>query len=468
MTSKKIDNYISYLEQPFLIVFEIVLIARMISLYYLVNPRVDSIISWILVAISVLLFTDFLLARLKNKRFYFTDLLLVLFLLVLVISTLINRQFGLFENAKLIMWQGIYFFVVAEIGRRHQDRKFYLPLEYTLIAIWFICVTISLTLFITKFHYTLAFHKLYYGVRIGIIQNRLYGIFVDPNYSSTISLVTILMSLHVLNILDNGLLKKAFLWINIFFQLSFIILSGSRSSLIQLLVVTFAGVFYFFYQKRPTDVPVKRIFVSLLIALFSSVIIFAGMQGIKQPWLFVANHVQIEQPKLESEHESDIKEDNEDVTLVRGDTEDSSNISNGRFKLWKSSLEIFRKNPIFGASPKNLFKVAKQQLPKTFIAIRQQTSHNFFFYLLATTGISGTVIYLIILIITVKGIFIRLFKRSDLDFASDFVYRSETILVILISACFVTDMILMNRLAAFIFWLFIGYLWTGSKRINNK
>ncbi|GCF93910.1 polymerase [Enterococcus florum] len=447
-----------YLYGPFIVLFELVLIARMVSLYYLVDPRLDSLISWTLVGLSIFLMAEFFIERIKNKAFFLSDILLSIFLIVLFVSMLVNRGYGIFDNLKLIMWQGIYFFAVFELGRRKSKRLLVL-FESVLIAVWFLLVMIAVVLFITKFSNSFSFDKLYYGVRLGIVENRLYGVFVDPNYASTISLITIISSFHLFTVLGKNKLIKSFLVANIFFQFSYIILSGSRSAQIQLVIAVLICTFFFLLKSNR----VKKYLNALILSILAVFLVLGSFQILKQAWVWTANSVKIDLSN--SGHSNELSDS---LTLSRNDVDNNSDVSNSRFKLWKSSLEIFENNPIFGTSPKNLYIVAQEQTPKTYIAVKEQTSHNFLFYLLATTGIMGTIPILIFLIINAKTIFSRLLLvRDHSDDYFQYLFLSLVGITVLISACLVTDMVLVNRLAGFIFWFFAGYL-QNSNTLTKK
>ena len=130
-------------------------------------------------------------------------------------------------------------------------------------------------------------------------------------------------------------------------------------------------------------------------------------------------------------------------------------MSNNRFALWKSSFEIFQSSPLVGSSPRNLVNYAQKELPNTFIARKKQTSHNFIFYLLATTGLLGTIPLLVFLGIKIWNTLRQLFMRTIKDYDS-YVLNTMAVLAILISAMFLTELVLVNKIGSFIFWLYLG------------
>lgn len=66
------------------------------------------------------------------------------------------------------------------------------------------------------------------------------------------------------------------------------------------------------------------------------------------------------------------------MSAKRPDVEENTDISNSRFKLWKSATELMRLNPLFGVTPKGFVDVAKEKIPETHIARTGQTPHSAF------------------------------------------------------------------------------------------
>ena len=53
--------------------------------------------------------------------------------------------------------------------------------------------------------------------------------------------------------------------------------------------------------------------------------------------------------------------------MERPDVVQSTDISNLRFRIWASAMDIFKTTWLFGASPRNALIYAKEVLPKSFI-----------------------------------------------------------------------------------------------------
>ena len=85
------------------------------------------------------------------------------------------------------------------------------------------------------------------------------------------------------------------------------------------------------------------------------------------------------------------------VDLTRPDVAKSTDVSNLRFTIWKSAIEIFQSSWLFGTSPKNMIAYAQDILPNTYIAQRNFSVHNAYLNTLASTGILGGITFVVFL-----------------------------------------------------------------------
>ncbi|BDP80209.1 hypothetical protein EfmAA290_08850 [Enterococcus faecium] len=90
------------------------------------------------------------------------------------------------------------------------------------------------------------------------------------------------------------------------------------------------------------------------------------------------------------------------VDLKRPDT-DGGDVSNLRFGLWKSAIEIFKSKPISGGSPGYYIEYAHDKLPYTLMGKDTLTAHNFIFLVMAATGGLGLLTLLTFLPYTLMG-----------------------------------------------------------------
>ena len=183
LTSPKLSKIIDVSKCIFLCIFSVYLITREISsLQYFID---SFLITGFFMGMSILYVSyDLLTKRFCLKTRYFP--IAVLFIIITVISCIINREYGIFSNLKGLATLGIYLFLLYPEAFKDKSEK-------TLTA----CLT---TGFVTLTFYSFVsipmyiYNIDYYGFFDGVVKhqgfnaakNRLWGIFQDPNYLSLI------------------------------------------------------------------------------------------------------------------------------------------------------------------------------------------------------------------------------------------------------------------------------------------
>lgn len=458
--SKQIHSIGQKIALPYIVFFELVLIARMVSGYSMLPSKIDSIFSMIIMLLSAIVFLGHFLPMFLERKKIKLEYWLILFIGILVITTLVNHSFAFSENIRLIIWQCIFFFCVFEIGRDNNKRVFDI-FESILLVLWTILVIVALYLLFARISFSMPVKSLYYGMRIGFYENRLYGVFVDPNYACTISLVSIVVAVRKM-ILSNKNWAKVVYAIAIFLQFSYVALSGSRSGVIQLAAVTFFGTFFliWFYQTKKQQAVLSKTVQAVLISAICSAVLYGGVTLFKTTYITAANSIQISRPAAVDTFKAEKSKetlDDKKLTTERPDVVENTDISNSRFALWKSAVDIMKLDPLFGASPKGFVSVARAEIPDTHIAKTAQTPHSAIFYLLAATGITGTLVFVIFLIIKMVQSLRILFAAKKNDYIQ-FLIDNQVVLIILVSGLLITEIILTRRFGTFIFWLYLGRL----------
>ncbi|MGM0167265.1 hypothetical protein IGI39_002245 [Enterococcus sp. AZ135] len=452
MNIEKIDKYTTRLKQVFLFMFCIELMIRLIGIYSLLPSKIDTLIFTLisLLGIIILIFDFFVLKNISIKE----NILLFAFIIALIISMIYNGPDGLLANAKLILWQILYLFAVFQIGKNLKMRSSVLFLEKLLTIVWGGFCVVSIMLFFIRFAYIAPLDKFYNGLRVGFVENRLYGMFADPNFAGIISVVVILISIHF--IIDNKISYtiKILYALSFFVQFIYIILSGSRTAFIALSISMFFLSFFTVFNRQKKATNLLSSFIACAISITVVSFLVLGDWGIKNyfPKIEInSNFVFSKVDKVAMKSQSEKKKN----MLSRSDVDNKDDVSNNRFELWKSSFEIFESTPLVGTSPRNFLPYAQEHLPNTFIATKQQTSHNFIFYLLATTGLLGTIPILLFIILKVFESVKILFTIHSNEYER-FLLDTNIALAVLISALFLTELVLVNKIGAFVFWLYLG------------
>ncbi len=174
---------------------------------------------------------------------------------------------------------------------------------------------------------------------MAFLKNRLYGVFADPNFAATISVVSMILSVSLL--FQTTLKKwKWLLIMNTLIQWIYITLSGSRTAFVELMVIIFVGSFFVVYQKTTE----KKLGLQLLYSIITSIgmVFFAyiATKLIERGMLAILDLLN----NVEYKSTTNVSKNSPDVSLDRPDVENKTDISNNRFGLWKSSFEIFQSN----------------------------------------------------------------------------------------------------------------------------
>lgn len=318
-------------------------------------------------------------------------------------------------------------------------------------------------MFLFRFSYAVHLTNRARFLRIGFFDARLFGVFEDPNFSSTISVVVILLIVYSLRI-KKGKLQSFLSYLAIIFQLAYIQLSGSRTGLIVLLLSIFVLSFSILLNL---DFWIKKKYLyKWLGSLFSALIIVILSYFLLEAFKYILSLLPSVLFKEEHRILKDIpKKDGGKISLERSDVENNSDASNGRLGLWKSGFELFKTNVLFGTSPKGIFEYAKEVLPTTFIARTQKYTHNTYVNVITSTGLVGSIPLFLFFIKSFFMVITKAYGKAKLFFKNNYGMNAQIVLAIAASAFFLNDIVMVNSVGSLIFWLFLGRIYYLS---NNE
>ena len=133
-----------------------------------------------------------------------------------------------------------------------------------------------------------------------------------------------------------------------------------------------------------------------------------------------------------------------------------ADISNLRFRIWSSAVDIFKTSWLFGVSPRNALSYAKDVLPGAFIAQRGYDAHNFYVATLLYTGISGSLTLGIFLVKSAYSIAKHYIENKFLISDAFFNSMIASVLCIAASGMFLSEILFITTVGSFFFWLFLG------------
>ncbi|MCI6675542.1 MAG: O-antigen ligase family protein [Clostridiales bacterium] len=394
------------------------------------------------------------LIRIKDYIKFPNVLCLIAFIGSYALTALVNFRYGLFESAQYFIWLLFQFGLLYAFDAKREFGEIKKEL-YIIAYIAIVVLTIYNIIGITMLMQNKGFwHEAADGQvhRIGMTEwGRLHGLHADPNYGAVTSAVGLLLALYLIMNTKKKWIKAA-LCVTIAFQYLFIVFSVSRSGLIAAMCGTgaFVGLYYL---KKAKKLPV-------LVAA-ASVIITVGAMFAGSKVLINSYNIYMEQRAEQSGDENIIKE----PTISReGDMEATGgDISNRRFSIWKSAMEIFLSRPIFGVGFRNIVPYAKDQLPGTYILeVNNEygdfdAMHNMLMDTLASQGIIGISLLACFVIGTIVFFCKNFSKIKEEHWMIDVVLFCSC-MTIGISSMFVSQILYVNNPNTYLFWALLGYL----------
>lgn len=374
---------------------------------------------------------------------------LILFLVIYLVSSMINQKYGIIGNIKGFIWLLLQFFLLYTVDDTVED-SYYKKEAILLMRFYSIIVFLtSLTaLIMAVLHVEQISYEIEGVVVRGSYDGRLYGEYTDPNYGAMFGVLAIFFSSY-LWLQSSGLLARFFFSANILIQCAYCLLSGSRTAILSLLICLFIGLTLWIYKQfirgNTLRQRVWRIVISIVMTIFVVGLLF-----------FLYHECRI--------HIGDTPSGKVGEGASHYFWRDlSGDFTNGRFKIWFSGIEVWKTTPFFGTSPRNLLPYAKAVLPDTYIATQNYVAmHNVFLDLLVETGVLGLLSMLAFIGYMVVWIFKRWGKTAYEDFSYS-LCMALTVIAIGISACFLTEIIFINSVGAFFFWSCLGYFVHFSK-----
>lgn len=383
---------------------------------------------------------------------------LMLFLVACAISSVINARFGVLGNVRNLVWLAISFFLLypvdAELSRTEVKKE----IKYVskiLILVWFVACTASLAMFFLQF-------GCYFDVlpdsftRLGFVEGRLFGIFEDPNYAASVAIVVIIFSIFNIKTSKNVALK-AFYGLNIAVNFCYITLSGSRTAELAAAVTAVLGL-YFVLLKRLETINIRlnralKQIALIVISLTCGLSVFLSVNITRKGLAYLPQFVgtPFEQASIS---DARLKKH---VNMNRDDVVNSTDVSNCRFKIWESALELFLSAPIFGTSPRNMRVYAKELFPNGFIAQRAYAVHNAYLDIFTSTGVVGAIFLIVFFVKYLIFIFKHLFLAPADENYYMVLISFAIVVAVAVSAFFLSEIFFVNTINVLTFWLSMGY-----------
>lgn len=418
------------------------------SSLYCVHPIFHTAVSYGFAMVGIiLLLIDFAFRRTLLK--IPCGRLIAVFLCAMVISSILNIEYGWVDNAKTIVWTTIQVAIIVPvffIADKSRVSNLLLISFKLLSVLFFVAAAVSVLQAMLQIGYVAEIGSAG-SERQGFYDGRLFGVFFDPNNGASDCLVMILLSAYCLkkSILSRG--WRIYLIISVLVELIYVALAASRTAFLAFAVVSILYVFISFYQrdKNRKHFVARSLLVCWLTIVLASVL-FPHYAS------FAAEHIQ---PFFCTE--TDISEMH---AISRNDV-DIDNISNNRFAIWADYLVASENDLFFGKSPRNYLDIIEQQYPDLYIVAHFDNAvyqtHNGYLTVLVSMGLVGVLLFLLIVFTWLKRLvcYVKDF-RFHLD--DEFYLALGVFLLVAIKIAFFSIVFFTYCFDSVVFWLSFGYL----------
>ena len=374
--------------------------------------------------------------------------LLLSFVCSYVLGAVNSFEYGYIDNVKAVVWMSIQYFLIFAFDKytdysKERDIVFGVVLTYTSVS-----AIISIAMMLLRWQYYSLIDGAYW-VLGGFVDNRLWGVYTDPNYGAILSIVSIVISLFYLT--GKGSLDKRIkvaLIINIVLEYLYLCYADSRTGLLAVVAAVILACALWVSKS-------KGFAKSIALAIVLSTLLILCSYGIRT----ATSAARVEIARITatraglSPDEIAIEMDLARVGRVDEQIGGGSDVTNNRMAIWGNAIEIFKQHPIVGISYRNIREYAYDKIPDTYAEF--ESMHNFFFDILVSQGIIGVAI-LFMLMGWVIWTLIK--KYKSLTDYREFAFMMAIIAAIFASMLTYSETFYMNTGGAFIFWYVLGYL----------
>jgi hypothetical protein len=374
------------------------------------------------------------------------------FLVVLVISSLLNIRYGWFDNAKTIVWQIIQlalFLPLCLILPKHKFRTFFQTTFWILFIVTSAACFLSFVEFLLQVNYVLPLEDGWLKIQ-GFTSGRLFGVLTDPNFFAVLIVCTMLSAWYYLRKFNVTRGQKGFLYVSLVINWLVFIGANSRIGLLCFSVMIAAVLASLLRNTISSSSPHKwsKLFKTFITIAVIPSLMFAILTPVSASyanWLHGLNLMD----------ESDVTAKNTIFLASRQDTQ-KDDISNNRFRIWNDYLTFSQDTLLFGKSPRNLLPEIIALHPDSYVAERTYETHSGYVYLFGATGIAGSVPWLIVIaFFMIKTIrYIRQHKTLD----DLFIYLLTLVLLMGTKALTHATVFFSYNLDASIFYIAFGAL----------
>lgn len=391
---------------------------------------------------------------------------LFLFIVFYVCTCFLRIDYAFMKNIIVIMWLGISFFFLASYDREEKLESVKRNIQvfvHIMVIASMIAAILSVACVFLRFGGGYAY-RADMPDRItcfGVYENRLWGVFWDPNFGSLFSIIGALCTFLSMGYMPFKRMPKWVLIVNLVFQYLYQVFADSRTAQISFVILFVLLLFGWWYHKdtQHTGFAVFKQAVGSLAIILALALL---MSPVKQGLTFLANQssfslTPVVEEALGMEFSNTMNLDSE-LSMDREDISES-NWSNGRFKIWSDALNIWKDMPVFGASYRGYLDYSKEVYPDSYMSEKEKPFHNDYVAYLTSSGLVGFAVLTVFVILLIIRTIRYLIKYKDSTEESRMVWVLFAVLLSLFAAGFFLQIFSYQRTwGAATFFFCLGWL----------
>ena len=413
----------------------------------------------------------------KSRGFW----LMVAFCGCYLISTVLNIRFGWYENIRTLILQGFLFFLIYCYPDREEDgetMKRNIWMGYYIIACAILSV-LSFVYFLTGrneiYYPEVASIPLYYT---GFYWGRLYGVYWDPNIGGLMCCVSLMLSAEFFR-RYKSVVVRILMCASIALSVLYIAFSDSRTGRLAMGVGVALSAVMWAAQGRKRAVASPCAALALVVAIGAPVLIkntYNNVMQTQEEALLAQEEKELAQEEQKAGKEEKTEEEiaiamqegklTGTETVIRQSDDISSDLTNRRFDIWKSAIDIFLANPAFGVGHNTVLAYVEAEQPDSYLINNDHmhfaSMHNTFFDVLVAQGAAGFALYLAMAILFVVVILkdrSRIFEQTE----GQGIVMFALVAAMVCASCFMSEIVYVCSPMSFMFWMALSVMMRASK-----
>lgn len=400
-----------------------------------------------------------LVYELCTKRLFYKQShlgLIGLFAIILGLATYLNKEYSNFDSYLILGMQFVIFLLMfsnpkgTKLVSIKKEMRSIIPFTTVLTLV---ATGISLVMFF------LNITTMRNGFTMGLVGDRLFGVYFNCNPAAFLGCIMIVLSMIALK----AKYRFPLLYVaNAGMQLMYIILSGCRTAVIVVAILAVAILYFKIFREHGFS-RIKQVGVSFVVCiavLFGSTLV--------QKVLYVIPQLQGAE-ELEDGNRFKLDKVMQIISLIQeGKSSNlrqiynlSNEVTSGRVELLKTSMMVFKDNPIQGAGVNNFQRMGIALNPDDYVVKEPQVvhTHNVFMETLVVGGIFGFLVFFLFFLKSSAIIWETLKKYSASS--SYFVVLCFLLVIVcdFIGGMLDYGVFYVYSLSSTLSWLFLGYIY---------